>query len=151
RQAMEHSEVEEDTPSEESFPFHEIKRDGEAVVASALGSNNPYEGRSMEDLSKIMDSPEYRNPGALVRAADAAQYARPAIPEEQRGQIRVRLLNATPDPLGSVAALIAQYSGRVIRSLSEVTDEERRSALVDMGKTVLNGPLEAVQFHWQIE
>lgn len=87
----------------------------------------------------------------LVRAADAAQYAREAIPAEQRGQIRVRLLNATPDPLGSIAALIAQYSGRVIRDLAEVTDEMRRSALADMGKTVLNGPLEAAQFHWQIE
>lgn len=88
---------------------------------------------------------------AVIRAADAAQYARPAIPEEQRGQIRVRLLNATPDPLGSVAALIEQYKGNVIRSLSEVTDEQRRAALADMGKTVLSGPLEAVQFHWQIE
>jgi thymidylate synthase (FAD) len=86
-----------------------------------------------------------------VRMADAAQYARPAIPEEQRGQIRVRLLNATPDPLGSVAALIEQYKGNVIRSLAEVSDEQRRAALDDMGKTVLNGPLEAVQFHWQIE
>lgn len=86
-----------------------------------------------------------------VRAADAAQYARPAIPEEQRGQIRVRLLNATPDPLGSVAALCAQYEGRVIRDLSEVTDEERREALDNMTKTVLAGPLEAAQFHFQIE
>lgn len=89
--------------------------------------------------------------GELIRAADAAQYARPAIPEEQRGQIRVRLLNATPDPLGSIAALCAQYEGRVIRDLSEVTDEERRSYLDDMGKTVLSGPLEAAQFHFQIE
>jgi flavin-dependent thymidylate synthase len=88
---------------------------------------------------------------ALVRAADAAQYARPPIPEDQRGQIRVRLLNATPDPLGSVAALCAQYEGRVIRSLSEVTDADRRTALDNMNKTVLNGPLEAVQFHFQIE
>ena len=40
----------------------------------------------------------------LVRAADAAQYVREAIPEEQKGQIRVRLLNATPDPLGSIAS-----------------------------------------------
>lgn len=86
-----------------------------------------------------------------VRAADAAQYAREPIPAEQRGQIRVRLLNATPDPLGSIAALIAQYSGVVIRDLSEVTDDMRRKALDDMGKTVLNGPLEAAQFHWQIE
>lgn len=87
----------------------------------------------------------------IVRAADAAQYAREAIPEEQRGQIRVRLLNATPDPLGSVAALCEQYKGHVVRNLSEVTDDQRRAVLDDMSKTVLNGPLEAAQFHFQIE
>lgn len=87
----------------------------------------------------------------LVRAADAAQYVREPIPEDQKGQIRVRLLNATPDPLGSVAALCEQYKGRVIRSLSEVTDDLRRQVLDDMSKTVLNGPLEAAQFHFQIE
>jgi flavin-dependent thymidylate synthase len=87
----------------------------------------------------------------IIRAADAAQYTRPAIPEEQVGQIRVRLLNATPDPLGSIAALCEQYKGNVIRNLSEVTDEQRRECLDDMGKTVLNGPLEAAQFHFQIE
>jgi flavin-dependent thymidylate synthase len=89
--------------------------------------------------------------GELVRAADAAQYVREPIPEEQRGQIRVRLLNATPDPLGSIAALCEQYKGHVIRALSEVTDEQRKSCLDDMGKTVLNGPLEVAQFHFQIE
>lgn len=89
--------------------------------------------------------------GELIRKADAAQYVRVPIAPEDRGRIRVRLLNATPDPLGSVAALVAQYSGHVIRDLSEVTDDMRRAALDDMGKTVLNGPLEAVQFHWQIE
>jgi flavin-dependent thymidylate synthase len=106
------------------------------------------------DPNQSTDAREEEAPGggrAVVRAADAAQYARPAIPAEQRGQIRVRLLNATPDPLGSVAALIEQYKGNVIRSLSEVTDEQRRAALADMSKTVLSGPLEAVQFHWQIE
>lgn len=87
----------------------------------------------------------------LVRKADAAQYEREPIPAEQRGQIRVRLLNATPDPLGSVAALIDQYKGRVVRSLNEVTDDQRRAAIDEMSKTVLSGPLEAVQFHWQIE
>lgn len=89
--------------------------------------------------------------GEMVRMADQAQYARPAIPAEQRGQIRVRLLNATPDPLGSIAALCEQYKGNVIRDLSEVTDEQRKQCLIDMGKTVLNGPLEAAQFHFQIE
>jgi flavin-dependent thymidylate synthase len=88
---------------------------------------------------------------ALVHVADAAQYARESIPEEQRGQIRVRLLNATPDPLGSVAALCEQYKGHVVRSLSEVTDDQRRACLDDMASTVLDGPLEAVQFHFQIE
>jgi flavin-dependent thymidylate synthase len=87
----------------------------------------------------------------IVRMADAAQYARAPIPEEQRGQIRVRLLNATPDPLGSIAALGKQYKGEVVRSLTEVTDDERRQYLDDFGKTVLNGPLEAAQFHFQIE
>lgn len=86
-----------------------------------------------------------------VRMADAAQYPREAIPPEQRGQIRVRLLNAMPDPYGSVAALCAQYSGKVIRDLSEVTDAERRSVIDDMLATVLNGPLEVAQFHFQIE
>jgi flavin-dependent thymidylate synthase len=86
-----------------------------------------------------------------VRRADAAQYEREPIPEEQRGRIRVRLLNATPDPLGSIAALCEQYKGHVVRSLSEVTDEQRRACLDDMSSTVLNGPLEAAQFHFQIE
>lgn len=86
-----------------------------------------------------------------VRQADAAQYEREPIPEEQKGQIRVRMLNATPDPLGSVAALCEQYKGHVIRDLSEVTERQRRDVLEDMGKTVLNGPLEAVQFHFQVE
>jgi flavin-dependent thymidylate synthase len=86
-----------------------------------------------------------------VRAADAAQYAREPIPAEQRGQIRVRLLNAMPDPYGSVAALCAQYSGKVVRDLSQVTDEERRAVIDDMLSTVLNGPLEVAQFHFQIE
>jgi flavin-dependent thymidylate synthase len=87
----------------------------------------------------------------VVRAADAAQYAREPIPTADRGVIRVRLLNATPDPLGSVAALCEQYKGHVIRSLAEVTDEQRRACLSDMASTVLNGPLEAAQFHFQIE
>ena len=86
-----------------------------------------------------------------VRKADAAQYEREPIPAEQRGQIRVRLLNALPDPYGSVAALCAQYSGKVVRNLNEVTDEERRAVIDDMLSTVLNGPLEVAQFHWQIE
>jgi flavin-dependent thymidylate synthase len=105
-------------------------------------------GKATSPEAAALEEADRRLP---VRMADAAQYTRPAIPEEQRGQIRVRLLNATPDPLGSVAALCEQYKGHVVRSLSEVTDEQRRACLDDMASTVLNGPLEAVQFHWQIE
>lgn len=87
----------------------------------------------------------------LVRAADAAQYAREPIPEEQRGQIRVRLLQATPDPLGVVASFIEMYKGHVVRDLSEVDDDMRRAALDEMAATVLNGPLETVQFAFSVE
>jgi flavin-dependent thymidylate synthase len=179
RQAMDHEEIGREYGDQMSGHVHihidpELKRARQAMDQEP---ENPYEGKSLEELAVTMQSPEYLNPGfpihqiardgeaALnkvlgleepdrrlpIRSADAAQYARPAIPEEQRGQIRVRLLNATPDPLGSVAALIEQYKGNVIRSLSEVTDDQRRAALADMSKTVLSGPLEAVQFHWQIE
>lgn len=61
------------------------------------------------------------------------------------------LLNATPDPLGSLAALYGIYTGKVKRSLSEVTGEERREAFEDQFKTELQGPLEAITFHFLIE
>jgi flavin-dependent thymidylate synthase len=86
----------------------------------------------------------------LSRWADSAMYRSESMPEGVSGPA-VTLLNATPDPLGSVAALCAAYKGRVIRSLTEVTDDERRQAFEDMTKTVLNGPLESVQFHFLIE
>lgn len=81
--------------------------------------------------------------------ADAAMYDSEPMPAGGGG--RVVLLNATPDPLGSVAALCKAYKGEVVRDLADVTDDERRSYLDDMGKTVLNGPLEAVQFHFLVE
>lgn len=116
----------------------------------------PYQGKALEELEElgdIMDSEEYRHPDRRlpVRKADAAQYEREPIPEEQRGQIRVRLLNQLPDPLGSIAALCKQYEGVVIRDLSQLTRAERMQALDDMTKTVLNGPLEVAQFHFQVE
>jgi flavin-dependent thymidylate synthase len=83
-------------------------------------------------------------------------YRSDPVPEENRapgGGVRptVRLLNATPDPLGSLAALSGIYEGRVIRSLSEVSDDERRAAWTEMNRTVLNGPLEAIHFHFLVE
>jgi flavin-dependent thymidylate synthase len=109
------------------------------------------EAMTDNELPGMWEHADFTGGQDLVRAADAAQYAREAIPVDQRGQIRVRLLNATPDPLGSIAALCEQYKGHVVRSLAEVTDEQRRACLADMASTVLNGPLEAAQFHFQIE
>jgi flavin-dependent thymidylate synthase len=82
----------------------------------------------------------------MVKYADAAMY-----PAEPTGELKVTVLNATPDPLGSVAALCGAYKGIVVRELAQVTHEERRKAFTDMQKTVLNGPLEAVKLHLLVE
>lgn len=94
--------------------------------------------------------------GEMIRWADSAMYHSAAMPQETRApggglRPRVTLLNATPDPLGSLAALCGIYKGEVVRSLAQVTDPERRQAWEDMRATVLNGPLECIQFHFLIE
>ena len=85
----------------------------------------------------------------ISRWADAAMYR--SEPLQAKDGPRVTLLNATPDPLGSLAALCAMYEGRVVRSLAEVTDEQRRQAFADMQATELSGPLEVAQFHFLVE
>lgn len=94
--------------------------------------------------------------GQVVRWADRAQYHSATMPQEARapgGGSRpiVTLLNATPDPLGSLAALCGIYEGRVVRALADVTDDDRRTAWEAMRATVLNGPLEAIQLHFLVE
>lgn len=64
---------------------------------------------------------------------------------------RVYFLQGTPDPLGSIAAMSAMYSGKVVRDKSTVTDEERRHHLEEMKKTKLKAPLEAVNLHFMID
>lgn len=89
--------------------------------------------------------------GHLQKWADAHQFSAEPQPEAARRGPVVTLLNATPDPLGSLAALTGIYSGRVVRSLTEVTDDDRRRALEAMQRTALSGPLEVAQFHFLIE
>ena len=96
------------------------------------------------------------DPRAVVRWADRAQYHSDPLPSDNRApgggsRPTVKLLNATPDPLGSLAALCGIYEGRVTRSLRDVTDDERRASWKAMQETVLNGPLEAIQFQFLIE
>lgn len=89
----------------------------------------------------------------LTRKGDAAQYpAEPHCGDTDAGvEPKVTLLWMTPDPLGAVAAMSAIYSGRVVRSLSDVTDEDRYQALADVQSTHLKAPLEAVKLHFLLE
>jgi flavin-dependent thymidylate synthase len=79
---------------------------------------------------------------------DPAMFEAEPIPD---GGPRVHLLWMTPDPLGAAAAMNAMYTGRVTRSLADVTHGERRKILGEMAKTILATPLEAVSFHFLIE
>jgi thymidylate synthase (FAD) len=90
---------------------------------------------------------------AISRWADSAMFRSEPMPVAENGRVtpRAYLINATPDPLGSLAALNAIYTGGVKRSLSEVTDEERREALIEVRKNKLQGPLEVIQFHFLLE
>jgi flavin-dependent thymidylate synthase len=88
----------------------------------------------------------------VSRWADAAMFRSEPMPKGAGSSgPQVTLLNATPDPLGSLAALCSMYSGRVVRDLAEVTDEERRFHYIDVTKSKLQGPLEVVQFHLLVE
>jgi flavin-dependent thymidylate synthase len=89
------------------------------------------------------------NSGQVQRWADASMYRAEPMPDG--GKMTVKLLTATHDPLGVLAAICGMYSGRVTRNLGEVTDEQRRAALDDMLKTTLNGPLSSVTFVFLIE
>lgn len=64
---------------------------------------------------------------------------------------KVFLLGAPTDPLGQIAACAKMYKGEVVRDLRDVTDEERRSYLREIQKTVLKMPLEAVSMHFMVE
>jgi flavin-dependent thymidylate synthase len=88
----------------------------------------------------------------IQRYADAAMFrAEPMPTEGGRVVPRVTLLHMTADPLGAMAAPNMMYRGIVVRSLSDVPDEERRKVLTDMAKTRLTAPLEFVDLHFLIE
>lgn len=87
----------------------------------------------------------------IARWGDSQQYYSEPMPEEAKRGPVVTLINATPDPLGSLAAICGIYSGKIYRSLREVKDEDRKAKFQDMMNTVLNGSLEVAQFHFLIE
>lgn len=110
-----------------------------------------YSRRSHEDEDRVRREAAKKNVGALVRAADVAQYERQPMPDAARKGPVVTLIDAPVDPLGTLAVIGGIYSGRISRSKSEVTDEQRRAMLADMQATVLDGPLESIQFTFLVE
>lgn len=83
--------------------------------------------------------------------ADAAMYRSEPMPEDAIVGPRVHLLSMTADPLGVIAAGAMMYEGKVIRRLSDVTDEDRRHYSTQLMSTHLKAPFELVDFHFMIE
>lgn len=84
----------------------------------------------------------------VTRYADKAMFE--AEPVEE-GMPRVYLLSATPDPLGSMAAMCMMYEGKVVRDLASVTDEQRRHYWEESFKTHLKAPWESIDLHFLVE
>jgi hypothetical protein len=89
----------------------------------------------------------------VVRWGDDAQYVSPPIKKADDGSDgpQVKLLWATPDPLGTIAAVCRQFKGIPTYDLADVTDKERRDYWEESFKSHLRAPHEFVQFHFVVE
>lgn len=96
------------------------------------GSKPPWEKNPSTDLSTYVDKAMYE-----------------AAPMED--EIKVYLLNATPDPLGSIAAACMMYEGIPVQSIGDISDRLRRKYWEQVHKTHLKAPLEFVDLHFFVE
>lgn len=95
---------------------------------------------------------EDKKPGtALSTFVDKAMFEAEPVEEKALEHPRVYLLSATPDPLGAVAAYSMMYEGKVVRSLAEISDDQRRHYFDETFKTALKTPLEAIDLHFMVE
>jgi len=111
-----------------------------------------------EDIMRTRPAPDYKyhrdsqtwyRPTATIsKWSDSAMYEAEPM---QAVRPTVTLLSMTLDPLGEIASCAKIYRGEVCRSLSEITDEERRSYFEDMKHTALDAAFEVVQFHFLFE
>ena len=85
----------------------------------------------------------------IQKWADTAMFK--AEPLKASDGPKVFLLSGTPDPLGAVAAMAKMYKGEVVRSMDDVTRDEREEFLAQILKTKLKAPLEAVNLHFMVE
>lgn len=91
-----------------------------------------------------------------VTPGEAVQhYADPAMfeaqPIEKPGEITVHLVNATVDPLGSLAAACMMYDGKPQGDRSAITDEQRYHYWQQANKTHLKAPFEFIHLHFMLE
>ena len=63
----------------------------------------------------------------------------------------VFLISCNNDPLGSIAAAAKAYKGEFVDGLWQITDDERRYYLGEVQKSILEMPLEAVNFHFRFK
>lgn len=87
--------------------------------------------------------------GTIKKWADDAMFTSEAHDASTGPKVHLLAMNA--DPLGQIAACAKMYKGEVVRSLHDVTEEERRYYLEQMQLTKLKMPLEAVTFHFMLE
>lgn len=89
----------------------------------------------------------------IIRYADAAMFKAEAIERAPDGSVRpkVYVLEATTDPLGSIAAENLIYAGKVCRDKRDLSDEDRRYQWEQVLATHNQTPLEFVDIHFMIE
>jgi flavin-dependent thymidylate synthase len=85
--------------------------------------------------------------------ADAAMFEGEPHPWDEKAGVlpKVYLVHMTSDPLGCIAAQSEMYKGRVVRSLDDLTDDQRRKAFEDIQATHLDGPLETIDMQFMVE
>lgn len=88
----------------------------------------------------------------VVQWVDKAMYeAQPIKHEADRRTPIVKLISATPDPLGVLAVDMRMYRGDPVLSITDITEEERLWAWDELKKTRLNTPYEGIQFKFMLE
>jgi len=119
----------------------------EEQILNALPPNthNPQTGEPLSDAPRTVPHPfedgESSDPNhvaaferlqrdepttAVQKWADVAMWPAPEHTDPQRPKVTVSM--CTPDPLGVMAMVNAQYTGRNLTSPGQVTDDERRAA-----------------------
>lgn len=84
----------------------------------------------------------------IQKWADKAMFLADEIDPDEGPQ--VHLLSCNPDPLGTIAAAALMYEGKSVASLTEISDDQRRYYLDQVQRSVLEAPLEFVNFHFII-